>query len=639
VPSALGTATSPIAGWQEFRLDVERAVREDLAAVGIEVSLHVEILGLQDERDSRKRRQPIAGAFTVYLTSQFAFVWLQGNRSDGCARCLARRWQVLQTVPVRQAMELSNELAAVARPQVLVPIVAQALAGLIGELSVRFRVENLAYSYGLLDSRVFSVKCLRDMECPDCGELPVDSPRNLVLPSSNKPSPDDHHSTPLGAIELDASALVNPVCGAIGYGFLEAFDLPSTAAVHGCFTTRTSSEIYEVMWGGHSNEYGSSRSIGMIEGLERRSGMSPRSRSVSVVASRKQLVDVGMATVDPRDCGLYSAQYYEESNDFVTFDDDLEISWVWGYSVVNSESILIPEDIAYYSTEHEGIRPRFVLECSNGCATGANLTEATYSGLMEVVERDAFLLAWYGHYSGPLIDGLSSRNAATRMMIRRLFAFGYECAFVDLSLTFGIPVVIAVSRNTDGSGGLCVGGGAASSVEAALASALDEIATDSLSLGERTRVNKSRIESFADDFANVRAIHDHSAMFGDFGVAQLADFFWAGDGRQARTVEQTASDILLRPAMDLLDDLEQCVELVAAQGFDVVVVEQTSPEQSSVGLASVSVTVPGLLPIDFGWARQRALRMPRLRTGLRNSGAIDHDLERAEFNLVPHPYP
>ncbi len=70
-----------------------------------------------------------------------------------------------------------------------------------------------------------------------------------------------------------------------------------------------------------------------------------------------------------------------------------------------------------------------------------------------------------------------------------------------------------------------------------------------------------------------------------------------------------------------------------------VVVDQTMPEQRALGLTTVSVLVPGLLPIDFGWTRQRALRMPRLRTALREAGLRATDLTDADLNLAPHPFP
>lgn len=49
--------------------------------------------------------------------------------------------------------------------------------------------------------------------------------------------------------------------------------------------------------------------------------------------------------------------------------------------------------------------------------------------------------------------------------------------------------------------------------------------------------------------------------------------------------------------------------------------------------------VPGLLPIDFGWTKQRALHMPRLRTAFRRAGWRETDLAESELHRVPHPFP
>ena len=92
------------------------------------------------------------------------------------------------------------------------------------------------------------------------------------------------------------------------------------------------------------------------------------------------------------------------------------------------------------------------------------------------------------------------------------------------------------------------------------------------------------------------------------------------------------------PATDLRQDLERVCDEIVAAGCDVIVVDQTTPEQADLGLTTVRTIAPGLLPIDFGWGRQRALAMPRLRAahrraGLRAAGLTDDDLHR-----VPHPF-
>lgn len=74
-------------------------------------------------------------------------------------------------------------------------------------------------------------------------------------------------------------------------------------------------------------------------------------------------------------------------------------------------------------------------------------------------------------------------------------------------------------------------------------------------------------------------------------------------------------------------------------GHDVIVVDQTTPEQRRIGLRTVCAVVPGLLPIDFGWSRQRAPYLPRLRSAPRRAGLRATDLTEAEVRMVPHPFP
>jgi ribosomal protein S12 methylthiotransferase accessory factor len=90
---------------------------------------------------------------------------------------------------------------------------------------------------------------------------------------------------------------------------------------------------------------------------------------------------------------------------------------------------------------------------------------------------------------------------------------------------------------------------------------------------------------------------------------------------------------------DLRDDAEHVVAEVVRAGFDVVAVDQTTPEQRGLGFHTAGVIVPGLLPIDFGWSRQRALRMPRMRTALHRAGLAERELTPDDLNPAPHPFP
>lgn len=122
----------------------------------------------------------------------------------------------------------------------------------------------------------------------------------------------------------------------------------------------------------------------------------------------------------------------------------------------------------------------------------------------------------------------------------------------------------------------------------------------------------------ATDFAKVEALHDHPLAYGIPEMGDHAEFLLGAPG-SPRPPLRSFDDLYgdgpdARPVLpvsdDLREDLLRCVDTVAAAGFDVVVVDQTMPEQRDLGLRTVSVIVPGLLPIDFGWTRQRACGCP-----------------------------
>ena len=72
--------------------------------------------------------------------------------------------------------------------------------------------------------------------------------------------------------------------------------------------------------------------------------------------------------------------------------------------------------------------------------------------------------------------------------------------------------------------------------------------------------------------------------------------------------------------------------------MDVIVVDLTSPDQERVGLKTVRVIAPGLLPIGFGWDKVRVGDLPRLRTAPRIAGYLEKDFNPTMMNRAPHPF-
>ncbi|WP_327300289.1 TOMM precursor leader peptide-binding protein [Streptomyces goshikiensis] len=563
----------------------------------------------------------------------------------GCARCLERRWQAVRSVALRDALELGGDTLAAGAWPYAHAFAADALAALITAAGAPGTASpgGVFPQVRLLDLRTGSVRrhpLVPDPECPGCAAPETDTAAGaaLDLPPAPKYRPGVFRTRPVESYGIEVAAFANPLCGALGPSLVQDVSSTTTSATIGCFSMRSGEYLRETFWGGHTDSFTRSGQVGVLEGLERYAGMRARSRTTSVTGPLSRF---GADAVDPREVGLYSEAFHRENPRVRPFDPDREIAWVWGWSLRDRVPRLVPEILTYYHAP--GLENRFVQESSNGCASGGSAAEAVYFALMEVVERDAFLLTWYGRQPLPEIDPASSSRPATRAMVDRLAMYGYRARFFDTRITFPIPVVTAVAERFDGgTGRMCFGAGAGLDPESALDSALCEIATDAVNLPGRTERDEARLRAMAADFSLVTALHDHPLVYGVPEMGRHADFLLrAPGGGPTRTVAElewpdrwgaAASD-------DVRTDLERCVSAVTAEGFDVVVVDQTMPEQRKLGLHTVSVLVPGLLPIDFGWSRQRALGMPRMRTGLFTAGLRERALEPGDLNPAPHPFP
>nr|WP_099907367.1 TOMM precursor leader peptide-binding protein [Streptomyces sp. TLI_171] len=574
-----------------------------------------------------------------------------GGEGSPCPRCLARRWQAVRSGQLRDALELGSGTSAVGRPPWAVPFLTDALAALLSARAERrpgvVQGEQRLPVVHLLDLetlRVSGFPLLPDAECPHCDHRTQDSAEaaRIELTSRPKRAPDDFRLRAVQEYGLSLPAFVNPVAGMLGPSVVPDLVSASTSSTVGCFTMRSGDYLRECFWGGHTPDYRASTEVGLLEGLERFAGMRARGKRTTVVAAFDEL---GEQALDPRVSGLYSDEFHRVSG-IRPFDPGRPIPWVWGWSLRDQRPLLVPEILAYYHAPG-GVENRFVQESSNGCASGGCLEEAIYFGLMEAVERDAFLLAWYGRLALPELDGRASSRPQTRAMVDRLEMYGYRARFFDTRITFPIPVVTAVAERIDGGPGrLCFGAGASLDPEAALWAGLCEIATDAVNLRSRTAREERRLRAMAADFDQVRVLHDHPLVYGLPEMARYADFLLDGNGGGSGTGKGGAAapprrlaEGSIAPSADLREDLRRCVDAVAAAGFDVVVVDQTMPEQRASGLHTASVLVPGLLPIDFGWQRQRALTMPRLRTAPRAAGLREHDLRADQLNPAPHPFP
>lgn len=582
---------------------------------------------------------PARAAATVHVAADAVLVGPWGGGPGGpCGRCLAMRWQRLRSRSEREALETGSARVAAGGWPVLPAWVVDAVRAL------RQRCVTAPPACGpgtalvtrldLATLAVRTVPLLTEPLCPDCPVPPAGEPP-LTLASRPKPSTGDYRLRSPASYRLPTDALANPVCGVLGAGTWLDVTSPTTAPVAGSVFMRGYAGLTDVTWSGQANSFAASRDLAFLEGLERYAGTHRRRPGPPLVAAYD---DLGAAALDPRTCGTYSDRTYEEDPALSRFSPSTPIPWVRGHRLPDGRPVLVPARLCYYSA---GVAAdSFVFECSNGCATGSCLEEAVLFGLLELIERDAFLLAWYGDAVLTAIDLDSVPAGPVRTMRQRAELLGYDVHAFDNRVDLPVPVVTAVAVRRDGGPGtLAFAAGAAFEPAAAVEAAVCEILTYIPHLPRQVAERPAELAAMARDFDLVRRLPDHAALFGLPEMAGHADSYLRPAAvRPLDAVYRTWQERRPR-SVDLRDDLMVVLDALATAGLDAIVVDQTAPEQDRMGLRTVCTLVPGLLPIDFGWARQRALGLPRLRTAFRRAGWRTDDLGDDELRRVPHPFP
>ncbi|MGW9304812.1 TOMM precursor leader peptide-binding protein [Streptomyces cyaneofuscatus] len=588
-------------------------------------------------------------AANVQLTSRAVLIgpWGGGPSGAACGQCLAMRWQRLRSRSEREALELGHEPRGAVHWPVLTAYAVDAVWATYSALFTGRRsnpdatpADRALPQVTRIDLATLATATFPLLPEPLCPACVVEVPdtaeaARMELGPTPKPDPDGYRLRTLDSYPLPTAALANPVCGALGSDTWINPASTTTAPVAGTHFVRGYAGLNDVTWSGQANRYATSRTLAYLEGLERYAGTHRRRGTSPVVDSYRNLA--GQA-LNPADCGFYAPETYVSDPLVSPFDQDRAIPWVWGHSLRDDAPILVPARLAHYSAGVDA--DNFVFECSNGCATGGSPEEAILFGLLELVERDAFLLAWYGRARLTAIDLTTATTPAVRSMLDRAALHGYDVHAFDTRMDLAVPVVTALAVRRDGGHGTLsfsasAGFDPVDTVEAALSEVLTYIPHLPYQVAER----RTELEAMERDFSKVLHLKDHAQLYGlPSMVRHAAEYL---EPEAVLPLEEVFADWQpLRPRTgDLLDDLRCLRDQLTDCGYDVIAVDQTTPEQHRMGLHTVSTTVPGLLPLDFGWTRQRALHMPRLRTALRAAGRRADDLPEAEIKAVPHPFP
>jgi ribosomal protein S12 methylthiotransferase accessory factor len=320
----------------------------------------------------------------------------------------------------------------------------------------------------------------------------------------------------------------------------------------------------------------------------------------------------------------------------------LTLDWVWAWSTQKRTATLVPEQVAYYRVPagRDGKPPRFLYESSNGCALGGCLEEAVIHGILEVAERDAFLMAWYGQLSVGELDLQSLAVPDIQPLIDKATSIGYRVHLFDITNDLAIPAIWALVVSEDDSRPKSFSAAAAHpDPNRAVAAALYEaVVYTFVNQAPDKRQEPVRLRRMLDSPTEVRTLDDHVALYTlPEAYERFAHLFTGAKKRSVAEAFPAWSDRWVRD--DLGESLRALLDHFHGLGLDVLVVDQTTEEQKPLGLRTVKVIVPGTLPMTFGHVNHRTRDLDRLLEVPAKLGLWPGPRRYEELTIHPHPFP
>ncbi|WP_276279106.1 YcaO-like family protein [Halorussus caseinilyticus] len=280
---------------------------------------------------------------------------------------------------------------------------------------------------------------------------------------------------------------------------------------------------------------------------------------------------------------------------------DDEVAWRDGQDLRTGESVSLPAEFVHFPPPEVRYKPSI----TTGLGLGSSTVEALLSGLYEVIERDATMLAWYSTFE-PL--GLSVESERFETLRSRARAENLDVTPLLVTQDVDVPVV-AVAVHRDGEWPrFAVGSDADLNPDAAAVSALAEA---------------------LQNWMELRSMGEDDAADADGAIGRYADF--PETAREFVTAETAVPTASVGPADPPTGgtELDAVLARLADADLPAYAARLTTRDVDQLGFEAVRALVPAAQPLFTGEAffGERAREVPA-ELGFEFRPDRDH-----------HPYP
>jgi ribosomal protein S12 methylthiotransferase accessory factor len=345
--------------------------------------------------------------------------------------------------------------------------------------------------------------------------------------------------------------------------------------------------------------------------------------------------DLDGPAVAPSAWALFSdAQYAAEDFPVPRYTEDTPIRWARGYSLTHDRAVHVPASFVYIPyLPAEGEARIVPWQVSTGLACHTSLTRAALKALLEVVERDAFMLFWHRRLRCPEIDVSGVTDKRLLSLLEQTNVPGYQRHILLLTVDVPLPIVLVAMTSTEQKPYVVMGCAADCLPENALRLALEEALLSMHGITTYAERDPEYAPGENADYSDIRDLLRHAWVYAvdpRLRDVTTAQFVPAGS--------VAAADLPTAATDSTIEQLRWLVRELGARGHESIVVDLTTVDIDDVGFKVVRGVVPGMQPLDVDH-RYRHLGGRRLHARASELGIGEHRFGGAAPNPYPHPFP
>ncbi len=342
--------------------------------------------------------------------------------------------------------------------------------------------------------------------------------------------------------------------------------------------------------------------------------------------------ELGAEAAEPERFALFREDQYA-APDFapVPFLGSTRVRWVRGAALPSGAPAWLPVQLVYLTALPPAPGEALIgYTTSSGLACAPTFGEALERALLELVERDAFVLTWTNRLSLPRLE-IGGCAGAEAFLGRYVEPTGLAVSAVDLSVFHGVPTVLALVRSARADDvALAVGAAAVRCAPTAWRRAVAEAFAGRAWARLVRREQPER--TYEPPFLDVVDFEDHVHLYAQPQHAVYADFL---DSSSRTRPLSAVPDLEGQGVRDRVAALLARLERSGARAY---VVDVTAPDVRDAGLVVVKVVAPELCALDVSH-HGRFLGGRRLYEAAATLGLRPTPLAWSEVNPHPHPFP